>query len=162
MYLRLSTQLYCIGYVLSLYGICYVSCYIVDVFPILYGHIARYAGMFHKIMYIYNTIMFHVPCTYIIYIFTFIIVIIQALFYGAICCIQARIVLRLMLWVSSLTHHSYNIISNILGTFILYHPERRLTPIMYFSKHFTKSGTSHYFSIRDFEYIIRLTSLSCF
>ena len=29
---------------------------------------------------------------------------------------------------------------------------------MYFSKHFTKSGTSHYFSIRDVECIIRLSS----
>ena len=33
---------------------------------------------------------------------------------------------------------------------------------MYFSKYFTKSGTSHYFDIRDFECIIRLTSLSFF
>ena len=88
--------------------------------------------------------------------------IIQALFYGAISCIQARIVLRLMFQVSSSTHHNYNIISNILGTLILYHPERRLTPIMYSSKHFTKSGTSYSFSIKDFECIIRLTSLSFF
>ena len=87
-----------------------MSCYIVAVFLLLYEHIARYTGMFHKIMDIYNTIMFHVPCTYIIYIFTFIIVIIQALFNQAISCIQARIVLRLMFRVSSSTHHSYNIL----------------------------------------------------
>ena len=33
MYLSLSAQLYCICYVISVYGICYVSFYIVAVFP---------------------------------------------------------------------------------------------------------------------------------
>ena len=109
-----------------------VSCYIVSVFPLLYEHIVRYTGMFHKIMVMYNTIMFHVPCTCIIYILTFNIVIIQALFNRALRCIHTWIVLRLMFWVSISTHHGYNILFNILCTLILYHPERRWTPIMFF------------------------------
>ena len=110
---NLSTQLYCMCYVFSLYGICYVSCYIVAVFPLLYENIARYTGMFHKVIVMYNTIMFHVPCTYIIYICTFSIVIIQALFNRALSCIHTWIVLRLMFRVSISTQHNYNILFNI-------------------------------------------------
>ena len=88
--------------------------------------------------------------------------IIQAHFNRAINCIPARIVIRLMFRVSNSTHHSYNILFNILCTLILYHPERGSTPIMIFSESYTKSRTGHYFSISDFECIIRLIILSVF
>ena len=127
---------YTVYYVMCSHCIEYVMC-----------HIIEYIMCFHSCTSILHDIqgcsiklwlcitpvcfMFHVHHI-IIYIFTFSIVIIQALFNRAIRCIQARIVLRLMFWVSSSTHHSYNILFNILCILILYHPERRSTSIMFF------------------------------